>query len=105
MAYNVHEAISVSTGARVRIWGSIQGEDSAMDPSLEPGQDPLLSSGTTVAIPASINFRVPQGFLAGTEVLFEFVFPAYQSFDNYRQQGDWGLNFTASKNFHIGDIF
>jgi hypothetical protein len=105
MAYNVSEFISLSTGARVRTWGSIQGEDAAMDSSLEPGQDPLLSSGTAVAIPAGVNFRLPQGMLAGTEVLFEMVFPAYQSYDAFRQQGDWGINFTASKNFHIGDIF
>lgn len=105
MAFNVNELLSVSTGARVRTWGSIQGEDAAMDASLEPGQDPLLSSGTAVAIPAGVNLRVPEGFLAGTEVLFEFVFPAYQSYDSLRQQGDWGINFTASKNFQIGDIF
>lgn len=105
MAYHVNETVSVSTGARVRTWGSIQGEDAAMDASLEPGQDPLLSSGITVAIPASLNVRLPQGFLSGTDLLFEFVFPAYQSFDSLRQQGDWGINFTASKNFGIGDIF
>ncbi len=105
MAYNVSALLSVSTGARIRSWGSIKGEDAAMDPTLEPGQDPLLSSGTVVAIPAGLNLRVPEGFLAGTEVLFEFVFPAYQKFDNLRQQGDWGINFTASKNFQIGDIF
>jgi hypothetical protein len=105
MAFYANDMISVSTGARVRTWGSIQGEDAAMDASLEPGQDPLLSSGTAVAIPAGVNLRIPQGFLAGTEVLFEFVFPAYQSYDSFEQQGDWGINFTASKNFRIGDIF
>ena len=105
MAYNVSELVSISTGARIRTWGSIQGEDAAMDASLEPGQDPLLSSGKAVAIPAGVNLRVPQGFLSGTEVLFEFVFPAYQSFDSVRQQGRWGFNFTASKNFSIGDVF
>lgn len=105
LSYRANDAISVSTGARVRSWGSIQGEDPAMDPSLEPGQDPLLSSGTVVAIPASFNVRLPEGVLSDTDLLFEFVFPAYQSFDSFRQQGDWGINFTASKNFGIGDIF
>jgi hypothetical protein len=103
--FNAGDYIGVSTGARVRTWGSIQGEDLGMDSSLEPGQDPVLSSGTAVAIPAGVNFRVPGGFLGGTEVLFEFVFPAYQSYDSFRQQGDWGLNFAASKDFKIGDIF
>lgn len=105
MGFNVGDNLSVNTGARVRTWGAISGEDSGMDPSLEPGQDALLSSGTAVAIPAGFSLKFPGGTLAGTEVLFEFVFPAYQSYDAFRQQGDWGINFTASRNFHIGDIF
>jgi hypothetical protein len=105
MGFNLGDNLSISTGARVRTWGAISGEDTGMDPSLEPGQDAVLSSGTMVAIPAGVSFTFPGGTLAGTEVLFEFVFPAYQSYDAFRQQGDWGINFTASRNFHIGDIF
>lgn len=101
MAIPAGDHVAINTGIRVHRWGSIEGSDPAMDPALEPGQDPFFSAGTRVVIPAGLNLRIPEGLLAGTDVLFEFVFPTYESFDAPRLDGDWGFNFTLSRGLGI----
>lgn len=100
-SYLLTENFSITTGARVHKWGSIEGRDSALDPLSDPGADPLFSSGTTVDIPLGLNIRLSEGLLTGTDIQFEFVWPTYESFDAPRPQGDWGFNLTLGRDLPL----
>ncbi|UCC24189.1 MAG: hypothetical protein JSU98_10665 [Gemmatimonadales bacterium] len=95
--YMLTENFAVTTGARVQSWGSIQGEDNGMDPSLDPGQDPYFSSGTRVDVPLGLNIRMTEGLLSGMELAFEFVFPVHEDYEAPRPGGNWGFNFSVAK--------
>jgi hypothetical protein len=95
--YMLTENFAVTTGARVQVWGSIEGEDTGMDPSLDPGQDPYFSSGTRVDLPLGLNIRMTEGLLSGMDVAFEFVFPVHEDYEAPRPGGEWGFNLSVTK--------
>lgn len=95
--YRLNDNFAVTTGARLHRYGAIQGQDPAMDPLADPSQDPFFSSGTTVVLPLGLSMLIPTGLLAGTDIHFEFAFPAYESFDAPRPEGDWGFNLTLAR--------
>ena len=91
--YMLNDNFAITTGARFLSFGGIQGQDSGMNPLADPEQDALFSGGTRLDIPVGINIRMTEGLLAGTDFNFEFVWPTYENYDAFRQQGDWGFNF------------
>lgn len=100
-AYMLNGNFAVTSGARLAKWGSIDGEDGAMDPTLDPGQDPYFSSGTRLDIPLGLNVRLTEGVLSGTDVAFEFLWPTYESYDAPRQQGEWGFNLSVTRGLRL----
>lgn len=95
--YLLNEHFAVTTGLRLQKWGTIEGQDSGMDPTLDPGQDPFFSSGTRLDVPLGLNIRMTGGLLSGMDVLFEFVWPTYENFDAPRPEGEWGFNLSVTR--------
>jgi hypothetical protein len=101
VGYRLGDYFAVTSGARFSKWGSIKGEDGAMDPAQDPGQDPYFSSGTRLDIPLGLNVRLDEGLLAGTDVAFEFLWPTYENYEAPRQQGEWGFNLSVSRGLRL----
>jgi hypothetical protein len=99
MMYRVNRFFAFSTGMRFRSWGSIEGVDTSLDPSRDPGEDAVFSGGEQVDIPVGLNVYMPEGRLQGHRLGVEFLFPVHQDFDAWRLAGDWGLTLSWRKAF------
>jgi hypothetical protein len=79
----------------LRIDGSVQGDysgaDASLNASMVPTADPELRDGTRVDLLAGLNLSVPRGPLAGHRVAVEAGFPAYQDLDGPQLERDWVL--------------
>jgi hypothetical protein len=98
-AYRFNRFFAVNAGARLRTWGTIQGVDSALDPTRDPGEDAVFSGGERVDVPIGMNVYLPEGKLAGHRLAFEFVFPVHQDYDAVRMTGETGFTLAWRKMF------
>lgn len=99
MMYQVNPFFAFSSGLRFRSWGSIEGVDSELDPTRDPGEDAVFSGGEQVDIPVGLNIYMPEGRLMGHRLAVEFLFPVHQDFDAVRLAGDWGFTLSWRKAF------
>jgi hypothetical protein len=94
-AYKFNNALSVSAGIRWAMWGRIEGADPLLDPTRDPGNDPVLgvSGGQRADMPIGVNFVMPQGSpLAGHRFSVEAVYAMHHDYEGVRLGLDWGIN-------------
>ncbi len=99
LEYMLNPTFALTSGARFRSWGSIEGVDVALDPTRDPGEDAVFSGGEEVDVPVGLNVYMRQGPLQGHRISAEFVFPVHQDFDAVRLAGDWGFTLSWRKAF------
>jgi hypothetical protein len=98
-AYKINDALSLSGGVRWATWGRIEGFDPLLNPSLDPGNDPVTgrAGGQRADLPVGINFVMPGGLLAGHRFQLEAVYTLHHDYEGVRLGQDWaiGLGWTA----------
>lgn len=93
-AYNLNDEISVSAGVRWRTWGSIEGADTALNPTGDPHNLGALIAGQRAMMPLGVNFRMPQDSrFAGHMLSLEAVYSLHHDYEGPQLGMDWGLNF------------
>lgn len=93
-AYRINDALSVSAGVRWTMWGRIEGADPLLNPTMDPGNDPVtgLAGGQRVDMPVGINFRMPGGPLAGHRFQLESVYTLHHDYEGVRLGQDWAIH-------------
>lgn len=92
-AYRFNDVISVSAGVRWQIWGNIEGADPNLDPTRDPGTDPVFLAGQRADMPIGINFVMPEGSpLAGHRLFIESVYALHHDYEGPQLGLDWGIN-------------
>lgn len=93
-AYKFNDAISVSAGVRWAMWGRIEGADPLLNPTMDPGNDPVtgLAGGQRADLPVGINFRMPGGPLEGHRFQLESVYTLHHDYEGVRLGQDWAIS-------------
>jgi|GEM_PF-6744979 len=99
--YRMNDVIALTSGLRVLRFGSIQGEDAALDPSRDPAEDVILSSGTIVSLPLGVNVVLDNGILEGNMFSFEFDWTIHEDYENARLGLDRTFRITWSKPYAL----
>jgi hypothetical protein len=92
-AYRFNQVLSVSAGIRWQIWGNIDGADPALDPTRDPGSDPVFLAGQRADMPIGVNFVMPgESIFAGHRLSFEAVYALHHDYEGPQLGLDWGIN-------------
>lgn len=97
-AYPVADAIAITAGVHYERFGDIQGFDSRLDPSDDPGEDAIFNAGSRVYMPLGVTIAFPdESLLRGAALQVEYAFPVHQEYDNFRLRADTGLRIGLQK--------
>ena len=93
VSYNVSPAVSVGTGVRWQMWGSIAGADDRLKTSGDPHNQGGLLSGQRAMMPVGVNFLFPEDSnFAGHRLSLEGVYSLHTDYEGPQMGLDWGLN-------------
>ena len=93
-AYRINDVISVSGGLRWAMWGRIEGADPQLNPTMDPGNDPVtgLAGGQRADLPVGVNVRIPGGALEGHRIALESVYTLHHDYEGVRLGQDWAIS-------------
>jgi hypothetical protein len=99
-AYRINDYLSFSARTRYQSWQRMDGQDNALDPTRDPGNDAFYLGGRRVDFLTGINVLLPEGSsLAGHRVALEWIFPVHQRYDGPQLGADWGITFGWQASF------
>jgi hypothetical protein len=98
-AYRLNRFFSVSAGAHMVSFETIQGFDPALNPDRDPGELPISFGGKRVDLPVGVNLYMPEGSWAGHRISVEFNFPVHEDFEGPWLAGKRGLTIGWQKAF------
>ena len=89
----VHENFAASLRTNAQWWGNIDGQDSNLDPTALPENDPNLQGGKRVDLLVGINYFGTDGPLEHHRLELEAGWPIYQNLDGPQMEVDflWSL--------------
>ena len=75
------DRISATIRLHGEVWGNIDGADPELNPGMVPTADPDRRGGKRLDIGLGTSLYKPEGALAGSRLVLEFLYPIYQSLD------------------------
>lgn len=81
-AYRINRYFSVSGRVAYTKWDRIHGEDPALDPFRDPGNDGYFMKGSRTDIPVGLNLYMPEGArFGGQRLSVEYGYPISRNYD------------------------